>query len=900
MNKEEGEADTTKSEKLRTIANNSIEHLKEKDLSKFTPEDQKTIESIKTIDTNQLTDDVLKQLIRTVDNIIENDNLINTGLIEVTSEIQKSLPLLDNIIAKEKPIIQEIGLWGELMNNPANILKRIYQKAKVEATVRMISINKYLAIGSNLEVEQDRAEASVDNKIKKIKKKYNTDVRDILQQSKLGLFGVLKQVRDIGEFSKVKRNVEVTIEGYSEAERAEESKAWETAWKPFEKVNTYEDLQKVLKSVEKQDTQVTELWQHFRDDLFTEKLQEESLKNAEKFHNTEFIPWDNYLPIVHTRVSDLVNTAEEIRTAGRGGGVVNSDISMKPKQASTSMKRNLSLSEGYVYSSTPIGDWLSKYAETIQDNALSKEQLRLSLLAKNKKFAALLGGNTNANMVIKAMKSMVATQRGLNNIVTKNSFERLMKVVSGSFRTIGTVRALGSVGQWIKQPVVLFKTAINLGTDVDLLAKGISATADIRKNGNKSPVKKLLNLTTLASRGLRLGKTDRGTASFYKFDKGAKRWFNEMLSEADVRLNKNSRVLLEKSIVTPDLFSAQSSFISYYLQSLREQGVKDVNLNTEFEKADQLERQLALAHAENMVEKTQTASNPAALSAIQGKTGSTGLDIMKNVYLPFSSFDADFKARFVSEVDGLIRNKDAHSAKELFGTLAEAGIYAAVSAVVIGAWREALRAAIRALSGSKAPEEDEEKDRKKKWKQFWGSYTQAVNPLALGSIGSDMSSSAINTLAYTLDTWEGPYISKKDWMKDNAIVYEPMDGPWYENMGVYSSGIAPIVEIGALAVDNPLGETIKVVDAYGNEKHIKISKEIAVLWSLKAMTEGLTLIGLTEADVANAVRAVYREQLKNGEKVNLHTPRGASNKKESNSLKLKKPKRLILKGGPHS
>jgi hypothetical protein len=187
-----------------------------------------------------------------------------------------------------------------------------------------------------------------------------------------------------------------------------------------------------------------------------------------------------------------------------------------------------------------------------------------------------------------------------------------------------------------------------------------------------------------------------------------------------------------------------------------------------------------------------------------------------------------------------------------------------LNALLLYWYKEWLRDGIAKLAGVQRPEKTPEKISKEQRQQLIGQITQALNPLAIGTVPQEMQTYAINEVGYQIAAAKDPSLSKKEWMKDNALVYEPREGTLLQNLGAYSSGIDPIIE-GLKTVPQwkaVLGKPITVTDAYGNEKKVLLTEEQQRVLVMKTLAEGLTIMGMTEADVANAIRTVWREQLK--------------------------------------
>jgi hypothetical protein len=863
------------STELRAIAQGAVERLKGKDLSGFSEREKEIIKTLQNIDVNRLVggeqvqskeQDQLKRLTRIIDNINTNDDLSGESFIENIAAVRNFIDEFEALQKSENAKISEIGAWGRTMYNISNMVKRIYQNDKIESYFRSFVHGPLLSAGSQTEKAVVDASQGFDKKLKELNKKFNTELREVNNKADMMVFSLMYQMDNEVDISKIHRNIRETIKRNREVGNENEAKAWEQAYDAFKDVTTADQALEIIKQ---KNPSVYEMWKFFGVDntsntgIFTDELASEQARVAKEVYNREYAPTVRYTPIVQHDVNTLYRIAETISEGGEGAR----QTTIKPSQARTAKRRTLNLAANKVYTLEPYTDWILRYGETTYDNKASKAEARMAELIMTPEFTKLTGGNDNALALGDAYRRMVTIQRGTNRLISSNDAENLFTEIAKTFRSIGTVKALASVSQALKQSTVSVKTLANLIStgDVDLVVPAYHAVVSLKTNPSENnPVKKLIDQSTLIARGLRMGGTDRGTSEAYKLQRGATKWFYKILEDSRTTIDKRTRASLSL-LVRPDIFNARLAFVSYYLQGLRRQGVTDVDMNTEFEKQNEPSRQQAMAFAENMVEKTQTASNPAAMSAIQAQTQSKGWEFVKTVFLPFSTFDADFKARLTNEISAVRRSGNAENVIKLGGTISEALAFAALNAFLLYWYKEFLREAVRGVTGAETPEKSQEKIDKEQRQQFLSSVTSALNPIAIGTIPQEAQSNIINEIGYL--TANPDNLSKKDWLKSNALVYQPREGSLIDNLGAYSTGIQPLKELIETLPQyrSILDQPVTITDGYGNEKIITLTNEQKSIMLLKGIAESLTLAGLTEADVANAIRAVYREQMKNGE-----------------------------------
>ncbi len=865
-------------DELLVLADNSLVALEQKDLGGFTEKDKKTVEQIKKIDLKQLDEDQLKRFIKIVDNIVRNDNMSGAMVVQNLAEVQQFIGEFEGMKPK---VLEQIGLWGRVFNNYANTFKQLYQNSKLEAFLRDFSVQDLLRIGSLAEKTLVNNSKRLDKLFDTVNKKFGVDVRDVDKKAELAVFALFYQTDNESDVGKIHRNIAGTDEKgerggtivrHRIAGNKPEAEAWAKAYEPYKNVKTKEEALDIVKKISPYSY---EMWKFFGTDnnnqtgIFNQELADEQQEVTYQLHNREYVQKTNYTPIVQHDVNSLFKIEKEIKATAEGEGGVGK-VNIEPQQARTAMKRTLNLATNKVYSLEVYTDWMLRHAETFYSNKASRYEARVAEMLHNKKYTELLNGKfgkssdgkDNATVVAKTLERMINVQRGTYKNLADNEAEQLVDSLLTGLRVIGTVRALAKASQFVLQSTVAFKTYVNLLAEggTKYMIPGYHAAYDAARNPD-SPVQKLLAQTTLSTRGLRMGGTDRGSSEAYKLQRGNRKNFFKALERGRIRIDRNTRKALS-TIVVPDVMNARAAFVAYYLHNLETQGVKDVNLNTEWQKTDQKERRLAIAHAENMVEQTQTASNPAALSLAQAQSPSKGWQVFKNIFLPFSTFDADFKARLVNEYSAMKNAPSAANTLKFGGSVGEAFTFATMSTAIAYFWGDLLRDAIRGLLDLEEKEKTDAQKAKEVRQRFTTSVTSALNPFAFGTIPQEIQNTAINEIGHLL--YNPNNLSKKEWMKENAWVYDPREGSTMENLGAYSTGLSPVIEAFNTipAIQSFAGEPVKTIDSYGNERYVELSDDQKMLLSMKLMVEGLTMSGLTEADIANAVRAVWKEQLK--------------------------------------
>jgi hypothetical protein len=316
------------------------------------------------------------------------------------------------------------------------------------------------------------------------------------------------------------------------------------------------------------------------------------------------------------------------------------------------------------------------------------------------------------------------------------------------------------------------------------------------------------------------------------------------------------------ALTTTDATIAEKTFIGYYLQRLKEQGVENVNMNDEINHQNDIKRKKAVAFAEQMISETQLPSNPAELSSISRNDKNEAANIMKNILLPFANYSLNAKRRFMLNATSAFRNPSKENIASVAGDAAEVVAFAAIQVYLLGVYKEAIKAGFEAMLGVEPPDEDEEKKAKNQSKAFWSSTLGSVFPTAIGTVGENYTAKAINAVAWIAEHPEG---SLAEWKKETGgLVYEK-DNVDY---GLLSLGAAPLAEGISGTYDiakAKAGEPIITTDFMGNPKEVTLSDDQLKALQAKTIIEFMSAGGLNEADLFNQIRKVYKEQLKKGD-----------------------------------
>lgn len=831
-------------QKLRASLKFAIDSLNDKDLSDFDESEKSVINSIKNLDINSLDSDQLKTAIRVADNIVENDDLSNTGKIEAVIKAKRNLKLL---AAETKDVVKkDVKGVGRVIGNIYQQFGRVFGDSGIASRVQQLTgIMDLFNAGSRVENMEVKLAKKLRDTIDSIEKQYKTEINDTNNQVKLVAFSELyKNYGDDSHIPKVKRNIERTISEYEKAGETEDANAWKRAYSEFKDVATVADAEAIMKKT----PGLFEVWKFFNNTFNTE-VSEKLAKITTEHHNEVYRPANNY---THTRHNKVNTVAAETLISDATGG----SFGINAKQANTSKTATRGLSPGSAYASNFTDTQLRGYRESMYDIEAAKSRALVYEVFKSPEFEEIVGGKDNADLIRKMVIRGQELQNAMNR-PTANDAVRFLNEFSGVIRNIGSVRALASVMQPFKQvPSVVTRALFNhVGTgSVGSLMQSLGAINLVNPNPN---LKRLFDQYTIGVRGERLGGIERGEAQSRKISGQSRKLATRLAEKIKMKQEDLSRIFLQP-LTKSDVYAARATWLSYYLQSLKEQGVKDIDVNKEYQRQIDPKRQQAAAFAEQKIAETQVPSNPATLAQLSRNENDGGWNFAKNILLPFSTFSINAKYRMIQDFERAVRTPNIANAAAVGGDAAEIAVYGGVAYGLATAWKPFLKTIIEKMTGVDAPEEDEKVTQAKRDKAIQSLLVNQVSPIAIGTLGESATAHLANQIARIIQNPDQPYT---EWKKETGgFVYEPdaLD------MGLFSLGLEPVSEGVSNAMDlydYRTGNPIEY-DSFGHTKQANINDNQASILMLKTLLDITAVAGIGEADVYNQIRKIYKEQLK--------------------------------------
>ncbi len=282
-------------------------------------------------------------------------------------------------------------------------------------------------------------------------------------------------------------------------------------------------------------------------------------------------------------------------------------------------------------------------------------------------YSKIIPNKSDRDLITERFKSYVDAKRGVSSIKSKN--QKSLSILN-KFSSLGVGRALGGPTQFIKQLVPLINTMSNAGPVSTL--KGLTLLTN-------PAVNKFLNNSGygIANRGLQSLSSLESTNS--KIENAAKSIFGKALNQ----LNKANQAYLQAFVANPDKVAARASWMSYYTNSLKKQGINPSGIDWSTHKMNKE----AGDFAEQQVGRQQNVTD----IDLQGEIFSNkkpSVQIARKIFLPFANFLLNQKTRMYSDISTL-SNKMSTSqdktsaAKSIGGLAAETIAFNAIGLVLL-------------------------------------------------------------------------------------------------------------------------------------------------------------------------------------------------------------------------
>jgi len=423
----------------------------------------------------------------------------------------------------------------------------------------------------------------------------------------------------------------------------------------------------------------------------------------------------------------------------------------------------------------------------------------------------------------------------VRNIRNKNPFsnDEFSKAVKNLNRvaSVGVGQALGGVLQPIKQVApIAMNTLINAG------GLDVRSTFDLAKQ------------KFMDESGYAIG--NRGVESQAQIES-----LNKMIEEAAKSkpeqaikaIEKINNWWLKSFLVKPDVYIARASWMTYYEQSLKKQGVNTASIDYSTHEINET----AANYAQRQVDRQQNVSDSDLAGALLSDKDASKQLFVK-VLMPFASFRMNQSARLGSDLSTIMDKTATKEDKEiatrsLGGFAVEMAVFRAVSAA-----SALLIAAV--VKGVMGRDDDEEKEKKKNDAIVKGQLTSTVadvfSPTPLLDKAIQIGASAV--LDATQDALD---VSDEDRLE----IYSGNKQDFFQSLGllgISGARASQLYEMSMLAAGG------SYEDNYGRKKYLseKDRDAIATLIPIAIVSN----IGLAPSEVNSIVRSSLADAKRSG------------------------------------
>ena len=393
---------------------------------------------------------------------------------------------------------------------------------------------------------------------------------------------------------------------------------------------------------------------------------------------------------------------------------------------------------------------------------------------------------------------------------------------------VGVSQALGGVFQPIKQVIpVGMNTLINGGgLDIDAMT---------------NPAKIKFMMDSGYAIGFRGVESQAQVESLNKLMDMATKSRGE---KAMKYIEEANKIWLKIFLVKPDVFIARASWMTYYEQSLKKQGIdtKDIDYNTH------KLNEKAANYAQRMVDRQQNVSD-ADLSGKLFAEKNPSKQMMMKVFMPFASFRMNQSARIgadIATITSKVSTEEdrAIAARSLAGFTVEMVTFRALSLGI----SLLTTSVVASMMGS-----DEEDEEKKKNSIIKGQATNTISDVLSPIPFADP---FVQAIAAT--TLQGAQDIAGVEEEDALSIYSPQDKGYIEQLGLFGFAAQRVIQTGDLVWLSSVG-TYR--DNYGKKKYISDDDKEALRLLIGPAL--LTNIGLAPSEMNSVVRASMSAAKKN-------------------------------------
>lgn len=833
----------------------------------LSPRSMKWMKELQEADLSLLDEKQLKEYIRTVDNAVINNTPANIGKVAAMIKASKG--------AKEAGKIEgiktgTINKFERAYYSLPLLLKDVFGTSEKVANIRLLSGIESVFNGGSQSNNKVETADNIYRKFKKENKVSDDSYNNILRQVYAYIIqhsgGTKAQIQE--RFNNNKNKIQQSIDTISTVKSMKKiAELAQQAYNKFQYLRTPEEVKAVMDEIAPADKKAVEYWQ----DVFA-KTKDDLRENTEAIHNEKFNDEYDYTPYTVRLINRAYEKAPEEVMSFQSEG-----MPFKAKQSPTTISRSKSanLPKGWSVDFDFDANMLNRYQKSHYDIATSESRTVFREFMKTAEAIKLFGGIENVNRIVDAFNNSEMMQRGAGQ--RDNATGELINGLTTTARNISTSVALGGVLQWLKQyPPVGLGAMVRLGKDAPLFFQSYKFAKD-------NPI---FDKFTISERAAREGGYDRGEKLHARL--------NSKLGETTIGkmmdfvrdFSYDTKKIKFASLRMGDVAIAKRSWLAYYLQSLKKQGVdiSEVDPETEWQKLDEPERQKAAAYAEQVVKETQIPSNPAEIGELHRASGSTFQRTFKDIFMPFSTFSSNLRARIINDI-GKLKGGDTDAKKEAAQDLAAAvsEIVAfhtinltLISTIIYPAGKQILYS-LFGMDDEDKTEEQLTKDMEFKIKKWYSNIARDIVAGGFGTIVEENFIDGLNRVSYFLLSQSGSdavEMYDKNVHRKRLMTYDEFSrqAPFYRYRrkdGNREWGLYQIIldKPGEVAQDvNAVINGEHTEDWYGKPRTKKLTEEQQDYMMFMLIMDGLALTGMNDADLYRIAQQTKREVLENKKK----------------------------------
>ena len=284
-----------------------------------------------------------------------------------------------------------------------------------------------------------------------------------------------------------------------------------------------------------------------------------------------------------------------------------------------------------------------------------------------------------ATVIKDRVNTYVKRMKG-KGVMSKDNYQEVMKYFNALSKA-GTIRALGGIGSAIKQFSPIINTLINSGRFTSLTP---SSSAWIDRLG-----------MPISNRGI------QSEANIDSINKKTNALSESPLGKVYDGISQVGDMWLKALIQYPDAYVARSSFITYYLKSLRDQG-----LSEKIDWDNHVENKKASEYAQIMLDRQQNISDP-LLAGDLFMSENNVKNMVTKIIMPFTSFVWNQRARMINDIQ-ISFSKHASNEDKKIARLSLVGLSAEI--IVFNMLGAAIRGVIDAITNYLYGEDDDEEE----------------------------------------------------------------------------------------------------------------------------------------------------------------------------------------------